>query len=69
MHDFEKQVEQLSEQVSMLMREKASLETRNSLLERVVQLKDEQQQHTDGREVSILPSNWSLHIPMQAMLV
>lgn len=69
MHDFEKQVEQLSEQVSMLMREKASLETRNSLLERVVQLKDEQQQHIDGCEVSILPSNWSLHIPMQAMLV
>ncbi|CAL8464554.1 g4089 [Coccomyxa elongata] len=49
MHDFERQVEQLSEQVTMLMREKATLETRNSLLERVVQLKDEQQQ-SDGYE-------------------
>lgn len=55
MHDFEKQVEQLSEQVTMLMREKASLETRNSLLERVVQLKDEQQQHSEyGQEVTVL---------------
>ncbi|BDA49573.1 hypothetical protein COCOBI_14-1920 [Coccomyxa sp. Obi] len=53
MHDFERQVEQLSEQVTMLMREKASLETRNSLLERVVQLKDEQQQ-SDGYEGGLL---------------
>ena len=40
MHDFERQVEELSSRVSMLMREKANLESRNSLLERVVQLKD-----------------------------
>lgn len=52
MHDFERQVEQLSEQVSILMREKASLETRNSLLERVVQLKDEQN-HSTSHEVGV----------------
>ncbi|CAL5224700.1 g7427 [Coccomyxa viridis] len=40
MHDFERQVEELSSRVSTLMREKANLESRNSLLERVVQLKD-----------------------------
>ena len=40
MHDFERQVEELSSRVSALMREKANLESRNSLLERVVQLKD-----------------------------
>ncbi|KAK9904958.1 hypothetical protein WJX75_006442 [Coccomyxa subellipsoidea] len=61
MHDFEKQVEQLSEQVTMLMREKASLETRNSLLERVVQLKDEQQQHTEyGQEGARSPEELAL---------
>ena len=40
MQDFERQVEELSSRVSALMREKANLESRNSLLERVVQLKD-----------------------------
>ena len=40
MADFERQVEELSGRVSALMREKANLESRNSLLERVVQLKD-----------------------------
>ena len=40
MHDFERQVEELSGRVSALLREKANLESRNSLLERVVQLKD-----------------------------
>ncbi len=57
MHDFERQVEQLSEQVTLLMREKATLETRNSLLERVVQLKDEQHQ-SDGYEVSARHNHW-----------
>ncbi|KAK9838159.1 hypothetical protein WJX81_005274 [Elliptochloris bilobata] len=41
MADFERQVEELSGRVSSLMQEKRSLETRNSLLERVVQLKQE----------------------------
>lgn len=59
MHDFERQVEQLSEQVTMLMREKATLETRNSLLERVVQLKDEQHQ-SDGYEVSACHNRWQI---------
>jgi hypothetical protein len=45
MHEFERQVEVLSKQVDMLMQEKASLVSRNSLLERVVKLKDEQQNH------------------------
>lgn len=41
MADFERQVEELSGRVSSLMEEKRSLESRNSLLERVVQLKQE----------------------------
>lgn len=52
MHDFERQVELLSKQVDVLMREKANLESRNSLLERVVQLKDEQQQQNNEQNVS-----------------
>ena len=47
MAQFERQVEELSGRVSSLMQEKRSLETRNSLLERVVQLKQE----TDSERV------------------
>ena len=41
MADFERQVEELSGRVSSLMEEKRTLESRNSLLERVVQLKQD----------------------------
>ena len=41
MAEFERQVEELSGRVSSLMEEKRSLESRNSLLERVVQLSQE----------------------------
>ena len=47
MAEFERQVEELSGRVSSLMQEKMTLETRNSLLERVVQLKQE----TDSERV------------------
>ena len=50
MAEFERQVEELSGRVSSLMQEKLSLETRNSLLERVVQLKQE----TDSDRVRCL---------------
>ena len=46
MSDFERQVRDLSGQVQRLMRDKANLETRNSLLEHVVRIRDEQQAAT-----------------------
>ena len=53
MAEFERQVEELSGRVSSLMQEKMTLETRNSLLERVVQLKQE----TDSERVRCLTNH------------
>jgi exonuclease VII small subunit len=41
MEHYERQVAELSGRVEELMRDKVSLESRNSLLEKVVKLKDE----------------------------
>ena len=58
MAEFERQVEELSGRVSSLMEEKRSLESRNSLLERVVQLSQE----TGLEKVSCsCPCKW-LHV-------
>jgi hypothetical protein len=59
MQDFERQVEELSSRVSALMREKANLESRNSLLERVVQLKDA----TEAAPPQVGLCTWNWHTP------
>jgi len=63
MADFERQVEELSGRVSSLMEEKRTLESRNSLLERVVQLKQDTCTETVRRRLEA-PRPWQWRRPV-----
>jgi hypothetical protein len=54
MEHYERQVAELSGRVEELMRDKVSLESRNSLLEKVVKLKDETRTDSANAAVSVM---------------